>query len=81
MKHQGKTEAEAVDLFREQVKSSWKDTNEEFLKPTVFPAPLLERVLNLARVMDVLYKNDDGFTNSHLIKDLIASVLKDPIPI
>lgn len=81
MKHQGKSEKEVIDLFQKQLKSAWKDINEEFLKPTVVPAPLLERVLNLSRVMDVMYKDADGYTNSHLIKDFVASLLKDPIPI
>ncbi|XP_031250371.1 (-)-germacrene D synthase-like [Pistacia vera] len=79
MKHHGTSEEEVVKLFGEQVKNAWKDINEEFIKPTTVPMPLLERVLNLARVMDLLYKEADCYTNSHLMKDHVASLLRDPV--
>ncbi|KAJ0035052.1 hypothetical protein Pint_26526 [Pistacia integerrima] len=79
MKQHGTSEEEVVKLFGEQVANAWKDINEEFIKPTAVPMPLLERVLNLARVMDLLYKEADSYTNSHLMKDHVASLLKDPV--
>ncbi|KAJ0034701.1 hypothetical protein Pint_25967 [Pistacia integerrima] len=79
MKQHGTSEEEVVKLFGEQDKNAWKDINEEFIKPTAVPMPLLERVLNLARVMDVLYKEADSYTNSHLMKDHVASLLRDPV--
>ena len=43
--------------------------------------PLLTRILNLARVMDVVYKYEDGYTHSEVVlKDFIASMLIDPVP-
>ncbi|BFG29328.1 hypothetical protein CerSpe_156020 [Prunus speciosa] len=38
--------------------------NEICLHPTVFPMPLLLRILNLARAIEVIYKHDDSFTHS-----------------
>ncbi|KAL5823769.1 hypothetical protein ACOSQ4_021669 [Xanthoceras sorbifolium] len=79
IKEHGVSEEEVAKLFREQVENAWKDMNEELLKPTVVSAPLLELVLNLARVMDLLYKKDDCYTNSYLMKDHVASLLRDPV--
>ena len=44
--------------------------------------PILMRVLNLARVIDVIYKNEDGYTHSGtVLKDFVTSMLIDPVPI
>ncbi|KAJ9676261.1 hypothetical protein PVL29_024996 [Vitis rotundifolia] len=52
----------------------------ECLKPTALPMPLLTRVLNLSLVMDVIYKEGDGYTHvGKVMKDNIESVLIDPI--
>ncbi|KAF2285866.1 hypothetical protein GH714_008516 [Hevea brasiliensis] len=75
----GVSEEETVKLFREEIANAWKDINEEWLKPTPAPMPLLERIMNLARAMDVIYKDGDGFTNSYILKDYVASLLKDPV--
>ncbi|KAL2924930.1 (-)-germacrene D synthase [Bienertia sinuspersici] len=46
------------------------------------PKPVLRRVLNLARVVDALYKVIDGYTYSaKLIKDDIISIYTQPFPI
>ncbi|KAJ9182759.1 hypothetical protein P3X46_006716 [Hevea brasiliensis] len=79
MKEHGVSEEEVLKLFRKQIANAWKDINEECLKPTPAPMPLLERVLNLARCIDIIYKDDDGYTNSHILKDHVASLLKDPV--
>ncbi|KAJ0046530.1 hypothetical protein Pint_04327 [Pistacia integerrima] len=79
MKQHGTLEEEVVKLFGKQVKNAWKDINEEFVKPTVVPMPVLEQALNLACVIDLLYKEADSYTNSHLMKDHVASLLKDPV--
>ncbi|GLT69693.1 hypothetical protein SLA2020_418240 [Shorea laevis] len=79
MKQYGVSKEETVKVFREEIDNAWKDVNEEFMKPTALPMPILTRVLNFARVMDVIYKDDDGYTNSHIIKDQIALLLVDPV--
>ncbi|KAG6637489.1 hypothetical protein CIPAW_11G181600 [Carya illinoinensis] len=57
------TEEEAVHELRKQVTNAWKDINKECLYPIeVIPMPILMQVLNLARVIDVVYKDDDGYT-------------------
>ncbi|GFS30553.1 terpenoid cyclases/Protein prenyltransferases superfamily protein [Actinidia rufa] len=54
-KQHGTTEEEAIIELYKQVTHSWKDLNAECLCPTKVPMPLLARVLNLARVIYVLY--------------------------
>uniref|UniRef100_A0A2N9FGL6 CCHC-type domain-containing protein n=1 Tax=Fagus sylvatica TaxID=28930 RepID=A0A2N9FGL6_FAGSY len=54
MAQHGATEEEATNELSKQVKDAWKDINEECLNPTTVPMPLLTRILNLARVMDVV---------------------------
>ncbi|XWS51960.1 hypothetical protein CRYUN_Cryun11dG0026500 [Craigia yunnanensis] len=80
MEQYGVSAQEAYDEFNKHIKSSWKDINEEFLKPTEMPAPVLNRSLNLARVMDVLYREGDGYTHvGKAAKNGITSLLIDPI--
>ncbi|GMY31369.1 (-)-germacrene D synthase-like, partial [Fagus crenata] len=82
MAQHGATEEEAVKEFRKQVTNAWKDINEECLYPTTLPMPLLTRILNLARVIDVVYKDEDGYTHAGVVlKDFVASMLIDPVPL
>ncbi|XWS16611.1 hypothetical protein CRYUN_Cryun34aG0104600 [Craigia yunnanensis] len=80
MKQHGATEQEAVKEFQEQITDAWKDINEECLDPTTIPMPLLVRILNLARVIDVVYKTEDGYTQAGvMLKHFVASLLIDPV--
>ncbi|KAL4619167.1 hypothetical protein ACB092_06G060100 [Castanea dentata] len=82
MKQHGVSEQVVHDEFNRQVANAWKDINEECIRPTIVPMPLLMRVLNLARVIDVIYKEGDGYTHvGKEMKDNVASVLIDPIPL
>ncbi|XP_050247221.1 sesquiterpene synthase 2-like [Quercus robur] len=82
MRQHGVSEQVVHDELNRQVANAWKDINEECIRPTVVPMPLLMRVLNLARVIDVIYKEGDGYTHvGKEMKDNVASVLIDPIPI
>nr|QBL52480.1 beta-caryophyllene synthase [Vitis vinifera] len=80
MKQYGVSEEQAYKEFHNQIVNAWMDINQECLKPTAVPMPLLTRVLNLSRVMDVIYKEGDGYTHvGKVMKDNIGSVLIDPI--
>lgn len=78
MKQYGVSEEEVIKLFNLEISKEWKDINQEFLKPTAVPVPILTRALNLCRVVDVLYKVEDGYTNSAAIKDSIEAILLKP---
>jgi hypothetical protein len=82
MKQHGAKEEEAIEELRTQVTDAWKDINEECLYPTTVPMPLVMPILNLARVIDVIYKDEDGYTNAGIVlKDFVASLLVEPVPL
>ncbi|KAJ7948511.1 (-)-germacrene D synthase [Quillaja saponaria] len=82
MKQHGVKEEETIIQFQKQVADAWKDMNEECLYPTSVPMPILTRVVNLARVIDVLYKDEDGYTHANVVlKDYVASLLIEPVQI
>ncbi|XP_040988312.1 (-)-germacrene D synthase-like [Juglans microcarpa x Juglans regia] len=82
MSQHGVTEEEAAHELRKQVTDAWEDINKECLYPTEVPMPILMRVLNLARVCDVVYKDEDGYTHGGIVlKDFVASLMVDPVPL
>ncbi|KAM7490781.1 hypothetical protein LguiA_033702 [Lonicera macranthoides] len=64
MKQHTVTKEAAFDEFNKRISNAWKDMNQECLRPTVVPMAMLERVLNLARVINILYKDEDGYTHA-----------------
>ena len=58
----GGTEEEAINEFQERVKDAWEDINKECLYPTIVPTPILMQILNLAHLIDVVYKDKDCCT-------------------
>ncbi|KAF8032174.1 hypothetical protein BT93_D1184 [Corymbia citriodora subsp. variegata] len=82
MKEKGISEKEANEELQKRVVDAWKDINEEFLRPTEVPMPILMRILNLSRVIDVLYTNGDHYTHSKTkVKEHITSLFVSPLPI
>ncbi|XP_054793770.1 (-)-germacrene D synthase-like [Prosopis cineraria] len=78
-KQYGANKEEAIEVFERQVTSAWKDINEELLDLKDLARPLLMRILNLCRVMDVLYKDADCYTDStKSTKDQITAMLLKP---
>ncbi|XP_052178613.1 (-)-germacrene D synthase-like [Diospyros lotus] len=76
------SEQETMIEFEKQVRDAWKDINAEMLQPTAMPMPLLVRVANLAKVINAVYKNDDGYTHSGTkLKDFVTSTLIEAVPI
>ncbi|XP_052178430.1 (-)-germacrene D synthase-like [Diospyros lotus] len=75
------SEEEAIVEFEKQIGDAWKDINAEMLQPTVAAMPLLVRVANLARVINVVYKNNDNYTDSRTrLKDFVTSTLIEAVP-
>ncbi|MBA0618846.1 hypothetical protein Godav_028132 [Gossypium davidsonii] len=82
MKQYGVSMQEAYDELNKQINEAWKDINEEFLKPTAAPTSALIRILNLAKVIDLLYKGEDAYTQvGDSAKTSITALLIDSIPI
>lgn len=62
IKTYGVSEKEAIDALKIMIENAWKDINEGCLKPRQVSMDLLAPILNLARMIDVVYRYDDGFT-------------------
>jgi len=77
----GVSEEEACRELNKQVEEAWKDLNAAFFDPQSPPVPLLLRVLNGCRVVELLYKAEDGFTNSINTKHYLVSLLVEPVQI
>jgi len=81
MKYNVSREA-AIQEGRKRICNAWKDINEECLIPTEIPIPCLTRILNLSRIMDVVYKDKDNFTHAEgELKTFIKALLLDPMQI
>ncbi|WVZ02302.1 hypothetical protein V8G54_023108 [Vigna mungo] len=66
----------AIEELRNLVENAWKDINDACLAPTEVPMKFLMRVVNFARVIDVLYKDEDNYTNAGgIMKDHIQTLL------
>ncbi|KAG2396987.1 (-)-germacrene D synthase [Vigna angularis] len=82
MKQYNSSRQNAIKELYKLVESGWKDINEECLNPTQVPMKFLMRVLNLARMMDVLYKEQDNYTHSGgIMKDYIKALLVNKVPL
>ncbi|KAJ4705689.1 Terpene synthase [Melia azedarach] len=85
MKQYGVSEEEAVKVLKQEDANAWKDINEEFIvmntnnRSWTVPFPLLESILNLVRACVLVYKDGERYTDNYLMKDQVASLLKDPV--
>ncbi|XP_020206642.1 probable terpene synthase 2 isoform X2 [Cajanus cajan] len=80
MKQHNASRQDAIEELLKEVERAWKDINEECLNPTQVPMTFLIRVVNLARMMDVLYKEEDSYTNAGgIMKDYIKALLVNKI--
>nr|WCC60124.1 terpene synthase [Pityopsis ruthii] len=74
MKKHNLAEEDVKDLLKERVEDAWKDINRETFICKDIPMDLKMRAINLARVIDALYKNDDNLKNvGKEIQDYIKS--------
>ena len=81
MNQYGVSEEQTYREFQKQIKNSWLDINQEWLKPTQdVPMPIVTRVLTLTRAADVFYKEQDEYTHvGKVIKNYITSFFINPI--
>jgi (-)-germacrene D synthase len=72
----------AIQGAQNRMADAWKDMNEECLRPTEVPMPFLTRIINLSRFMDVVYKDEDKYTNSKgEMKSFIKALLVEPVEV
>jgi len=75
----GLSEEDACRELNKQVEDAWKDLNAAFFDPQSPPMPFLSCVLNCARLPQLVYKVEDGFTNAINTKRYLVSLLVDPV--
>ncbi|KAL2331547.1 hypothetical protein Fmac_019128 [Flemingia macrophylla] len=82
MNQYGISQEEAYKFILNDVEECWKVINEEFAKLNDIPKSVLECIVNLARMTVFTYENyQDRYTHGELIKDLVSSLLLDPMPL
>ncbi|PAN10360.1 hypothetical protein PAHAL_2G089500 [Panicum hallii] len=73
MKEYGMTVHQAYEKLRALIDEAWMEIVQGCLCKTE-PMELLEKVVNVARVMDNMYKRDDAYTHPYSLKDTITSM-------
>lgn len=82
MKQYGVSKEEAIEVLDKQIVDSWKEINEDLLRPTAVPMYVLLRVMNFSRGVDLVYKEEDGFTLvGKVVKHAVAALFGDPLPL
>ncbi|PIA50671.1 hypothetical protein AQUCO_01200115v1 [Aquilegia coerulea] len=83
MKDDGISEMSAIRKLQKRAKSLWKDMNEECCQSNPVPMSVLKIILNFTRDGELYYAGGvDGYTISNgCTKDIVASLLVDPVPI
>ncbi|KAH0855646.1 hypothetical protein HID58_004010 [Brassica napus] len=82
MKQHGVTKEAAVEVLRKMEPGNYKIMMEEFVSSKAMPRQILVRAVNIARVMDLYYKDGDGYSHpDQNLKDLIVSLFLCSIPL
>nr|AAX40666.1 sesquiterpene synthase [Fabiana imbricata] len=82
MNDYGVTKEEAYTKMRKIIENKWKNVNRGCLKPLAVARVLPMAMLNLSRVAEFFYKDEDAYTVSkNNLRDIISMVLVDPITI
>ncbi|KDP46461.1 hypothetical protein JCGZ_12944 [Jatropha curcas] len=80
MKEYGVSQKEAIDEIQKMCANAWKDINQACMKPTEVSTTLLKYYVNLARVVDFVYKYSDSYTYSTILKDDIKALFLEKLP-
>ncbi|KAF5743999.1 casbene synthase chloroplastic-like [Tripterygium wilfordii] len=80
MEEYGISREEAVEEVFKKSANSWKDINEEWMRPLGVPRKFSLAIVNMNRVSEEIYKHDDGYTNQLSLEDTIASLVVHKIP-
>ncbi|KAK2639893.1 hypothetical protein Ddye_027688 [Dipteronia dyeriana] len=80
-KEYGLSIKEITEKFNQIIENAWKDINQQCLKPTPVLVDILLPIVNLARIMEVTYKDGDGFTYPQYLKDIFPTLFINQISI
>ncbi|KAJ6837864.1 (-)-germacrene D synthase-like [Iris pallida] len=80
IKEEGITEQEAITKLNEMIENGWKDINKEWLNSLPSRKHLNLLALKFTRVVEVIYKHEDSYTNPEgQMKENIELLLVRPI--
>jgi len=81
MKQYDVSDKKAIEEIQKMVANGWKDINEDCMRPTNAPMLLLQHIVNLARVTDVVYgDDDDAYTIPLSLKDYVTLLYVEQVP-
>ncbi|KAJ6951559.1 hypothetical protein NC653_040872 [Populus alba x Populus x berolinensis] len=81
MKQYDVSEKKAIEEIQKMVANGWKDINEDCMRPTNAPMLLLQHIVNLVRVTDVVYgDDDDAYTIPLSLKDYVTLLYVEQVP-
>ncbi|KAL9381692.1 hypothetical protein Peur_024727 [Populus x canadensis] len=82
MKQYDVSEKKAIEEIQKMDVNAWKDINEDCMRPTNAPMLLLQHFVNLIRVTDVIYGNDDdAYTIPSSLKDYVTLLYIEQVPL
>ncbi|KAG6737266.1 hypothetical protein POTOM_058780 [Populus tomentosa] len=82
MKQYDVSEKKAIEELQKMDVNAWKDINEDCMRPTNAPMLLLQHFVNLIRVTDVIYGNDDdAYTIPSSLKDYVTLLYIEQVPL
>ncbi|KAJ9557892.1 hypothetical protein OSB04_012506 [Centaurea solstitialis] len=79
IKTYGVSETEAVEGVKKIIENAWKDINDGCLQPREVEMDVLAPIVNLAKMSDVTYQYNDGFTFPETFKEYITLLLIAPV--
>ncbi|XVE79238.1 hypothetical protein DITRI_Ditri14bG0041900 [Diplodiscus trichospermus] len=83
MKEYGVSKKKAIEGYQKRIRDAWKDLNEGFMaRPTPVKSRILMAAFDIARLVDVCYRDDDGYRKPEIsYKNYVTKLLIDPIPL
>ena len=81
MKQYDVSEKRAIEEIQKMDSNAWKDINEDCMRPTNAPMLLLQHFANLPRVTEVVYAKDDAYTIPLSLKDYVALLYIEQVPL
>ncbi|KAJ6349201.1 hypothetical protein OIU77_006730 [Salix suchowensis] len=82
MKQYNISEKKAIEEIQKMNATAWKDINEDCMRPTKAPMLLLQQLVNLVRVTEVFYGNDDdAYTIPLSLRDYVTLLIIEEVPL
>ncbi|KAF5746709.1 casbene synthase chloroplastic-like [Tripterygium wilfordii] len=79
MKQYGVSEKEVIGDLKKRVANEWKTVNEECLRPFPVSMHLLQRVVNIARIVDTMYKKISAKRNAVAVESSLSMLAADSV--